>query len=125
MNKRPENIKRFEILQSKTYLFRLEKDRLIERVFPQRHKVKTLWKCKGKKCEVPQIDSLYSIIDLLSKGPKSVGFLSRKLERDITTIRRNLRGLEAKKIVKIERYEKNAIWWKLDPEYRILDQVRL
>lgn len=101
---------------TRTYLFRLEKQDKIERVFPQRHKVKTLWKCKNKECKKPEIDSLYSLPEVLSDGPKTASLLSKRLDKNTSTIRRNLIKLKKEKIVKVIRRDSRGLWWGLARE---------
>jgi predicted transcriptional regulator len=98
---------------TRTYLFRLEKQDKIERVFPQRHKVKTLWKCKNRECETAEIDSLYSLPGILSDGPKTASLLSERVNKNTSIIRRNLIKLKKENIVKIIRRDSHGLWWGL------------
>ena len=98
---------------TRCYLFRLEKNGKIQRVYPQRHKVKTLWKVVGKEYNlVPVIDSLHSIILLLkNQGPLNSNKLSKKLNMGKGTINKNLRKLQIEGKLKIIYRNREGCWW--------------
>jgi predicted transcriptional regulator len=104
-----ELIKR-NLSMTRNYLFRLEKENLVERAYPQRHKVKTMWKIKGRECIVPHGDSLYSICDILSKEPSTAEEITKKLDRQVTTIRKNLRFLKSHKKIKSTKSGRSTVW---------------
>ncbi len=98
---------------TRNYLFRLEKSGKIERVFPQRHKVKTLWKCKNKEYEIPLTESLNSIPEILSDGSKTSNLISEILNKDRTLVIKNLHKLKKQNKVKIIKRDSQGFWWGL------------
>ena len=108
---------------TRAYLFKMEKRDKIERVFPQRHKVKTLWRYKNKQCKTPEIDSLYSIPRILSHGPRTTSFLSKKLGKDVSTVRKNLMMLKEMGGVEVIRCDSHGSLWGLALEHQTPDQA--
>ncbi len=100
---------------TRRYLYRLERKGKIERVYPQRHKVKTLWKVLGQEYKnIPKIDSLYSISLILERyGPLNSNKLSEILGKNKATINRNLNELQAQGKVRVIKSDINGYWWDL------------